>query len=107
MNLHILFCPSQSATADGSQLPTASLPLSLDDETQYRCAGFIQAEIERYADELEQALPAPERDGDEDEDSNASERENDAPVKTGKSKQSAKKRTGEFSQLLPLLGSGS
>ena len=46
-------------------------------------------------------------DGDEDEDSNASERENDAPVKAGKSKQSAKKTTGEFSRVLPLLGSGS
>lgn len=96
MNLHILFCPAQSATTDGSQLPTASLPLSLDDETQYRCAGFIQAEIERYADELEQALPALEREGDEeDEDSNASERENDAPAKGSKGKQSAKKATGE------------
>lgn len=102
MNLHILFCPAQSLTADGGQLPTASLPLSLDDETQYRCAGFIQAEIERYADELEQALPAPERDGDEDEDSNASDRENDVPVKAGKTKQSAKKTTGECELLISI-----
>ena len=103
MNLHILFCPVQSFTADGNQLPTASLPLSLDDETQYRCAGFIQAEIERYADELEQALPSPERDGDEDEDSNASERENDAPVRAGKAKQSTKKTTtSEYERLIPV-----
>ncbi|KAI0089427.1 hypothetical protein BDY19DRAFT_1070111 [Irpex rosettiformis] len=52
MNLHILFCPAQSIAPDGSELPTAKLALTLDDETQYRCAGFVQAEIERYAEEL-------------------------------------------------------
>ncbi|KZT65182.1 hypothetical protein DAEQUDRAFT_716862 [Daedalea quercina L-15889] len=93
MNLYILFCPTQSTAPDGSQLPTASLPLSLDDETQYRCAGFIQAEIERYADELEEASPSEERGNDEDEDSNASEPENDAPTRGGKVKHSAKKTT--------------
>lgn len=29
------------------------MALSLDDEIQYRCAGYIQAEIERYAEFLE------------------------------------------------------
>lgn len=31
----------------------ASVSLSLDDEVQYRCAGYIQAEIERYAESLD------------------------------------------------------
>ena len=51
MNLHILFCSAQKNDADGGVLPMASLALTLDDEVQYRCAGFIQAEIERYAEE--------------------------------------------------------
>ena len=51
MNLHILFCPAQTVAPDGSDLPTAALALTLDDETQYRCAGFVQAEIERYAED--------------------------------------------------------
>ncbi|KAG6901242.1 hypothetical protein DXG01_001264, partial [Tephrocybe rancida] len=38
----------------------ASISLTLDDEVQYRCAGYIQAEIERYADTLDVA-------GDDDE----------------------------------------
>ena len=57
MNIHILFCPAQSIAADGSALPTASLALSLDEEAQYRCAGFVQAEIERYAEEMEELTP--------------------------------------------------
>ena len=57
MNLHILFCPSQSTAPDGTPLPTASLALTLDEETQFRCAGFVQAEIERYAEELDQSSP--------------------------------------------------
>ncbi|KAL0946186.1 hypothetical protein HGRIS_012447 [Hohenbuehelia grisea] len=50
LDLHVLFCAEQSVDADGSQLATASVALTMDDETQYRCAGFIQAEIERYTD---------------------------------------------------------
>lgn len=37
---------------DGSTSPLAAISLSLDDEMQYRCAGYIQAEIERYSDFL-------------------------------------------------------
>ncbi|KAF9817346.1 hypothetical protein IEO21_03487 [Rhodonia placenta] len=99
MNLHILFCPSQSVAPDGSRLPTAALPLSLDDEVQYRCAGFIQAEIERYAEELEDALPAAERGSEDEEQSGDSQSEEERPTKggkttagTGKGKRSARKR---------------
>jgi cohesin complex subunit SA-1/2 len=42
-------------------LPMASVSLCLDDEVQYRCAGYIQAEIERYAEALDVG------DGDEEE----------------------------------------
>ncbi|CDO77437.1 hypothetical protein BN946_scf184857.g44 [Trametes cinnabarina] len=52
LTLHILFCPSETTMPDGTRLPTAALPLSLDDEVQYRCAGFVQSEIERYAEEI-------------------------------------------------------
>ncbi|KAI0052365.1 hypothetical protein FA95DRAFT_1675331 [Auriscalpium vulgare] len=50
MNLHILFCPPSAEDAD--EAPSALLSLTLDDEVQYRCAGFVQAEIDRYADEF-------------------------------------------------------
>ena len=52
MNLHILFCPVQAEEQPGPASATSMLSLVLDDEVQYRCAGFVQAEIERYADEL-------------------------------------------------------
>ena len=66
MNLHILFCPAQAIAADGSPLPTASLSLTLPDEVQYRCAGYLQAEIERYAEEIDAAAPAPDVENQED-----------------------------------------
>ena len=53
INLHILFCPSRTTTPDGGLLPTASLALTLDDEVQYRCAGFIQAEIEMFSEGID------------------------------------------------------
>jgi cohesin complex subunit SA-1/2 len=64
MNLHVLFCPTETVGADGASFPIASLALGLDDEVQYRCAGFIQAEIERYAEELDLTNPADDKHSD-------------------------------------------
>ena len=48
-----MFASANAFSPDGTPLPTATLALTLDDETQYRCAGYIQAEIERYAELLD------------------------------------------------------
>lgn len=48
-----MFASANAFSPDGIPLPTATLALTLDDETQYRCAGYIQAEIERYAELLD------------------------------------------------------
>ncbi|KDR77313.1 hypothetical protein GALMADRAFT_267467 [Galerina marginata CBS 339.88] len=53
VDLHVLFSSTNTFSPDGDPLPIASLALNLDDEVQYRCAGYIQAEIERYADFLD------------------------------------------------------
>jgi cohesin complex subunit SA-1/2 len=50
MAIQILFCPERAV--DGP-IPSTSLVLTLDDEVQYRCAGYIQAEIERYAEDVD------------------------------------------------------
>lgn len=66
LDLHVLF-----ATLDpheGTILPTASVSLTLDDEVQYRCAGYIQAEIERYADSLGMRAADDEEEGEKDSD---------------------------------------
>ncbi|KAI0772878.1 hypothetical protein BD413DRAFT_622407 [Trametes elegans] len=75
LTLHILFCPSETTAPDGTRLPTAALPLSLDDEVQYRCAGFVQAEIERYAEELAEDTPEEEHNSDEESDGNEGQSE--------------------------------
>ena len=67
-------------------LPTAALPLELDDEVQYRCAGFIQAAIEQYAEVLEEG-PAPEGEEELSESGESSGEENvRAKAKKGKAK---------------------
>lgn len=82
--------------ADGAPFPIASLALSLDDEIQYRCAGFIQAEIERYAEGLGGTTPSAENSSDGDDDSSGPE-DDQAPVKGKKSKanQGKKLATGD------------
>ncbi|KAH9947828.1 hypothetical protein B0H21DRAFT_821509 [Amylocystis lapponica] len=96
MNLHVLFCPSQAIAPDGSRLPTAALPLSLDDEAQRLCAEFVQGEIERYIEELDETAPAHADGSDEEEeesDDNQSEDEGRKKTKkprAGKGKQPAK-----------------
>ncbi|KAF9463277.1 hypothetical protein BDZ94DRAFT_636599 [Collybia nuda] len=53
LDLHVLFSPAQPADPNSVALPTASVSICLDDEVQYRCAGYIQAEIERYAESFD------------------------------------------------------
>jgi len=50
LTLHVLFGPA--VHPPGTE--PSELHLTMDDETQYRCAGFVQAEIEKYADETKE-----------------------------------------------------
>ena len=89
MDLHILFCPSTTSGPDGKELEAAPVSLSLDDEVQYRCAGFVQAEIERFKEYLEELHPPPPEDdqGSEGSDGEGSETEvQTKKVKKGKGK---------------------
>lgn len=98
MNLHILFAPVQTSGADDSLPPPAVLPLILDEELQYRCAGFIQAEIERFSEDIEELSPPPSEASGSDNDMSADE--GDKRTK-GKGKQAARNGTkGERHTLL-------
>jgi cohesin complex subunit SA-1/2 len=85
MNLHVLFCPTETVGPDGASFPIAALSLSLDDEVQYRCAGFIQAEIERYAEELDESA-ASDHKGSNVNETSESESEEATPTKGKKGK---------------------
>ncbi|KAF5323111.1 hypothetical protein D9611_009237 [Ephemerocybe angulata] len=97
LNHHILFSPDQPTLPDGSLSPLAAISISFDDETQYRCAGYIQAEIERYSDFLADndgsAKSLEEGDKSEDEESNAENADEDengaGPSKKRKGKKKA------------------
>ena len=59
----------------------------MDDETQYRCTGFLQAEIEQFLDELDESAGGEKVTTTEDESSLAgsvSEAEDDTDRKKGK-----------------------
>lgn len=106
MNLHILFCPAQSVAPDGSPLPTAALALTLNDETQYRCAGFVQAEIERYAEELSESGHTDQEDNEIDSEQDQSEDDEQAKPKR-KEKLKGKRRvqtggSGTFQHVCTL-----
>ncbi|KAJ3761453.1 hypothetical protein EV360DRAFT_37795 [Lentinula raphanica] len=67
LDLHILFLSAQDNAED--MLP--SLALAMDDEVQWRCAGYVQAEVERYADALDRGKKSDSsKEVDESEDSN-------------------------------------
>ncbi|KAF9029519.1 hypothetical protein BDZ89DRAFT_1065307 [Hymenopellis radicata] len=88
LNLHVLFSANQTTAADGTPLPTAAVALSMDDETQYRCAGYIQAEIERYTE-----LIADSDDEDKENATSADDSDSEAPTRNkanNKGKKTAK-----------------
>ena len=73
LDLYVLFSPINAVDQEGAPLPTALVPLKLDDEIQYRCAGYMQAEIERYAELISETedkkQPSEKESGSESDDS--------------------------------------
>jgi cohesin complex subunit SA-1/2 len=88
MTLHVLFAPGQPIVENEDEMEESGLALHLSDETQSRCTGFIQAEIERFAERLETLISD---DGvDHDGTDSGSSTEGDAPKpKRGKKKAKA------------------
>lgn len=79
---------------DGSPSPLATISLTLDEETQFRCAGYIQAEIERYSDFLaDQDGSAKSQEGEKSGDESGKENE-DGEEEGGDGEGSKKKKTG-------------
>lgn len=67
------------------------MAITLTDEVQYRCAGYIQAEIERYADKLEAEADESEDEDGSDDDALSSEEEDEGEnIKKNKSKKGRK-----------------
>ena len=54
MDLHILFSQKPE---EGVEAGAPSLSLHLDDEVQVRCSEFVQREISRFKDHLQESYP--------------------------------------------------
>ena len=87
LNLHILFCPPRDSEAEDP--PRTLLLLTLDEEVQIRCAALVQAEIERFAEEVAEHDEIADRSDDE-----GASGDDDAAPKKGTSKKNKKALNG-------------
>lgn len=91
----MLFAPIPQPTTDsGDKGEEDPFALVLDDETQYRCAGYIQAEIERFAELLEDDAAragTPSKRGSDDEQASGEDEDDN----NGRSKSKEKEKTAQ------------
>lgn len=93
--IHTLFLPKQG-DAEGQPYPAASVPLEMPEKMQYRLDGFLEAELERYADELaEHDEDAHEGSDGEDTIRGSSDDEDEPVKKTSKKTKKAKPSKGK------------
>ncbi|TFL03902.1 hypothetical protein BDV98DRAFT_563241 [Pterulicium gracile] len=86
LNMYMLFSPVH---AEEEASPLAALTLDLDEQMQFRCAGFMQAQIEQYLDEVS-GHSKPAKDSADSDDS--SDEEEDATNKKAKAAAKANER---------------
>ena len=56
MSIYLVYCARHSTDKNGLPMPQADLQISLPEQVQYQFAGYIQAVIEQYAQDLEDSL---------------------------------------------------
>lgn len=73
--MYTLFQPKQGEV-EGQPYAAASMALEVSEEMQYRIEGFIEAEVERYADEIadDNEEPAEPSGGEDDSDAGVAKR---------------------------------
>ncbi len=95
----MLFAPAPQQPEGETEEEVDVLALTLDDETQYRCAGYIQAEIERFAELLEDDAPArtgtPSKHGSDDGQASEEDEEEDNGQSKSKEKEKGKGKVTE------------
>jgi len=68
----------------------------MDDEAQYRCAGYIQAEIERYAEFLDDDADEDDIQKSDADESSEDENEGNQTIKEAKARKKAPRREGQI-----------
>lgn len=104
LNFHILFSSPEESGPYHALLTRSNLELTLSDEAQYRLAGFVQSEIERYAEELADERPRAAK-GDLADTDNSDDEVIPVPRKgKGKGKKSQKNAEGKIKQATDAAG---
>lgn len=105
LNLHLL-CKGRASPESDPNGQLADLVSPISDEVQARCAGFIEAELDRRSEQLASATAADNTDQDDEgaeeeaEESDESENDDELPSqrqqkKSKKKKSAAARKTGE------------
>jgi cohesin complex subunit SA-1/2 len=93
LDLHVLFAPAPKETTDPED---GGFTLTLDDETQHRCAGYLQAEVERFIELLEDDATRPDPKPATDDEQASADEEDERPK--SKSKETGNTTQGKRSQ---------
>lgn len=80
ITIHILFAKEPTSGLTAAKSPLAPLVLQMDERLQHQCTGFIQAEAESFAEQIEER-DAAERDSSPSNDGENSDDDEEAPVK--------------------------
>ncbi|KAH7106865.1 hypothetical protein BKA62DRAFT_631828 [Auriculariales sp. MPI-PUGE-AT-0066] len=91
LSLHVLF----GQTAQAHSTDASDLVLVMDDEKQYRCAGFVQSEIEKFAEEIREERESQEEEPAGSEAGSGSETEAPSKNKKGRDADKDKAATGK------------
>lgn len=91
MSIHLVFCTHHPQDGSGNHPSRPDLQMVLEDETQFRLAGYIQAVIEEYDDQLKAEKQAARRLANESSDSEMEAEQTD------KTKSKGKRTKGEVS----------
>lgn len=110
MDLHILFSQKPEEAAEAG---APSLSLHLDDGVQFRCSEFVQKEISRFKDHLQESYPQArggETDGSGAEESDGehakkSKKSKPKDVDVDKRKRECSRRSRNYPPLIPLVKS--
>ena len=91
LDIHVL-CNSVSSAARDPDGQFADLRRTCSDELQARCAGFIEAEIDRYRDELQSQREVVNDDAEPEQDDSGSETDTGRPKKKTEKRKKVQKK---------------
>jgi hypothetical protein len=103
LRFYVIFRPVENKEDTTLSPCQTVLSVSMDDSLQFRCAGTIQAAIEKYIDHIGGKQPTREDDASSDLSTVEDAEEGEEPQKKQKQRRTLRARAGEICELTPYL----